>query len=151
MPEDQRETFKVTDRRLFNPDGSPREDAAEPQAEPQAVPQPAVPQIPEEPVSQAQEPGPEVDDQFPEEEGELTEFMAVLMEVATPAFIHLGLAEHPATGRPEINLPAGQQAIEMLRILREKTVGNLSPEEEEFFEGLLADLRMRFVSLKKQS
>jgi hypothetical protein len=39
----------------------------------------------------------------------------------------------------------------MLRILREKTVGNLSPEEEEFFEGLLADLRMRFVSLKKQS
>ena len=142
MSEDQRDTFKVTDRRLFNPDGSPREDAPEPQ--------PEVPQLAEEPVLQAQEPEPEVEGQFPEEEGDLTEFMAVLMEVATPAFIHLGLAEHPATGRPEINLPAGQQAIEMLRILREKTVGNLSREEEEFFEGLLADLRMRFVSLKKQ-
>jgi hypothetical protein len=58
--------------------------------------------------------------------------------------------EHPATGRPEVNLPAGQQAIEMLRILREKTSGNLTREEEDYFEELLAVLRMRFVELNKQ-
>jgi hypothetical protein len=68
------------------------------------VPQPEVPQVPEGARFAGSRTGPEVEDQFPEEEGELTEFMAVLMEVATPAFIHLGLAEHPATGRPEINL-----------------------------------------------
>lgn len=139
MPDEQPDAFKVTDRRLFNPDGSPRENLLEP--EPAAAPSPAAHQAASEP--EAEEP----DDEAPE----MTEFMAVLMEFATPAFIHLGLAEHPATGRPEVSLPAAQQALEMLRVLHEKTAGNLTPEETEFFEGLLADLRMQFVSLKKSS
>lgn len=143
MSEDQRDTFKVTDRRLFHADGSPREDVSEPAPEqPQEAP-PAVERTEVSPLES--EPASEDD---PGDAGEMTEFMAVLMEFATPAFIHLGLAEHPSTGRPEINLPAAQQAIEMLRVLREKTTGNLIEDEDEFFEGLLADLRMRFVSLK---
>ncbi len=161
MSEDPQDAFKVTDRRLFNADGTPREAQAEPEPEPvllttsdqlaesaqaesaQAEPSPAPSSLIADDVDRERteddEPG-----------GELTEFMGVLMEFATPAFIHLGLAEHPATGRPEVNLPAAQQAIEMLRVLREKTTGNLTREEDDFFEGLLADLRMRFVSLKKQ-
>jgi hypothetical protein len=82
---------------------------------------------------------------------EMTEFMAVLMEFAAPAFIHLGLAEHPATGRPQVNLPAAKQSIDMLRVLREKTKGNLSRDEDRFFEGLLSDLQMQFVSLRSSS
>lgn len=158
MSDDQQETFKVTDRRLFNPDGSPRDDAPEPQPEaiqPETIqlepvqPAPVEPELVEPALEfePASETGEEADSH---EEGEPTEFMAVLMEVATPALIHLGMAEHPATGRPEINLPAGQQAIEMLRILREKTSGNLTREEEDYFEELLAVLRMRFVELNNQ-
>ncbi|MEP7274605.1 MAG: DUF1844 domain-containing protein [Acidobacteriota bacterium] len=163
MSEDPQDAFKVTDRRLFNPDGSPREQEAEPEPPVQAAAASAGPSlevIPEKPIEFAAElsggplPSPEAENELESDEdagGDLTEFMGVLMEFATPAFIHLGLAEHPATGRPEVNLPAAQQAIEMLRVLREKTVGNLSREEDDFFEGLLADLRMRFVSLKKPS
>ena len=97
MSEDERDTFKVTDRRLFNPDGSPRDEtpesppvAAEPDVTPEATP---------EPTPEPETLSVETDDQaeFPQE-GDFTEFMSVLMEVATPAFIHLGMAEHPATG-----------------------------------------------------
>lgn len=157
MAEDQQDAFKVTDRRLFNTDGSPREQEPEPEpiaVSPAVPPAEAAPEVAPETAAAAL---PDVPDEFDPEigddgepGGEMTEFMGVLMEFATPAFIHLGLAEHPATGRPEINLPASQQAIEMLRVLREKTNGNLTPEEDDFFESLLADLRMRFVSLKNK-
>jgi hypothetical protein len=142
MPEDNEGGFKVTDRRLFNPDGSLRESAAQDQtAAPASVEPPAAP-AEETDFSNALDPE-------SGSQGEMTEFMGVVMEFAAPAFIHLGLAEHPATGRPQVNLPAAQQAIDMLRILREKTQGNLTRDEESFFDGLLADLRMQFVSLKR--
>ena len=137
MPDEQQGAFKVTDRRLFNPDGTPRE---------QLTPEESRPAAAEAPVAQDFEPEA---DEFSDAPPEMTEFMNVVMEFAATAFIHLGLAEHPATGRPQVNLPAAQQAIEMLRILQEKTTGNLTPEEDQFFSGLLADLQMRFVSLKR--
>lgn len=85
-----------------------------------------------------------------EEEAEMTDFMQFLYSFASStAFIHLGLIEHPATGRPEVNLPAAQQGIGMLMLLREKTKGNLTRTEDEFFETLLADLQMQFVSLRR--
>jgi hypothetical protein len=147
MPEDHEGGFKVTDRRLFNPDGSLREQlpeeapAAAPTSAPVTEPTPEPEPEPEPPL--------DFDAEMGDDQGEMTEFMGVIMEFAAPAFIHLGLAEHPATGRPQVNLPAAQQAIEMLRILREKTTGNLTREEENFFDGLLTDLRMQFVSLKR--
>jgi hypothetical protein len=147
MPEDNEGGFKVTDRRLFNPDGSLREQlpeeapAAAPTSAPVTEPTPEPEPEPEPPL--------DFDAEMGDDQGEMTEFMGVIMEFAAPAFIHLGLAEHPATGRPQVNLPAAQQAIEMLRILREKTTGNLTREEENFFDGLLTDLRMQFVSLKR--
>ena len=35
------------------------------------------------------------------------------------------------------------------RHMRQKVKGNLTREEESFFDGLLTDLRMQFVSLKR--
>jgi hypothetical protein len=139
MPDEQQGAFKVTDRRLFNPDGTPREQLTPDEPRPTT-------EVPDVPVAQTFEPEA---DEFSDDQPEMTEFMNVVMEFAATAFIHLGLAEHPATGRPQVNLPAAQQAIEMLRILQEKTKGNLTREEDQFFSGLLADLQMRFVSLKR--
>lgn len=145
MADEQQGAFKVTDRRLFNPDGSLREPL--PEEPPAAAAAESAAPAP------APEPEPEPEAHFADEQfggqGEMTEFMGVLMEFAAPAFIHLGMAEHPATGRPQINLPAAQQSIDMLRILRQKVKGNLTREEESFFDGLLTDLRMQFVSLKR--
>lgn len=162
MSEEQEVGFKVSDRRKFNPDGSPRDlyeeepPAPAPVAPPpQSAPAPAM--RPEELYSTAAqpalEPEPFVDAAAAEpmeEEQEMTEFMQIIYSLATStAFIHLGLMEHPATGRAEVNLPAAQQGIGMLMILREKTKGNLTRGEDEFFETLLADLKMQFVSLRR--
>ncbi len=162
MSEENEFGFKVSDRRLFKPDGTPRE--LEPEPEPVAPPPAEVrtaPQTvirPEEIFSTqtaaqpAREPEPSPFAQpgaIEEEEPEMTDFMQFLYSLASSTtFIHLGLMEHPATGKPEVNLPAAQQGIGMLLMLRDKTKGNLNRTEEEFYESLLSDLQMQFVSLR---
>ena len=157
MSEEQEVGFKISDRRKFNPDGSPRDFSPEPEPIVVADPPPPAPKQavrPEEIYStatqRALEPEPSPFAEPEPEEPEMTEFMQIIYSLATStAFIHLGLMEHPATGRAEVNLQAAQQGIGMLMILREKTKGNLTPNEEEFYDTLLGDLKMQFVSLRK--
>jgi hypothetical protein len=144
MAEEGEGIFKLTDRRPFNPDGSLRDDVDV--AAPTPAPAPDIPRA-EEVVDIPESP----EEEAAAGQGEMSEFMEVVMDLAAPAFIHLGMAEHPATGKPQVNLPAAQQAIEMLRVLRGKTKGNLTREEEQFFDGLLGDLQMQFVSMRRQS
>jgi len=155
MAEENQSNFKVTDRRLFNPDGSLREDALIEESAP--------------PPPQASEPQPNVNSvsaqstqQFaaatapefrPEEdlsaEPERTMFNEFLMGIASSTFIYLGLVEHPATGRREVDMMAAKESIDMLVMLREKTKGNLTRGEEKFFDDLLSDLKMQFVSMRR--
>jgi hypothetical protein len=149
MPEDKEGGFKVSDRRLFNPDGTLREPLPEEEARPAATPEP-IPEIgasaqPQRAPEPAEPSAPEAEDEMPE----ATEFMDFLMGVASSAFIHLGMMEHPATGTRQVDLRAARQSIDMLVMLREKTRGNLTREEETFFEGLLADLQMQFVAMRR--
>lgn len=74
------------------------------------------------------------------------DFYTFVLSLASSAFVHLGDAPHPETGEPlKPNLPFAQQTIDILAMLRDKTKGNLTPEEEKFMENLLMDLRLRFV------
>ncbi len=74
------------------------------------------------------------------------DFYTFVLSLASSAFVHLGDAPHPETGEPlEPNLPLAQQTIDILAMLRDKTKGNLTAEEEKFMENLLMDLRLRFV------
>ncbi|BDG09766.1 DUF1844 domain-containing protein [Anaeromyxobacter paludicola] len=73
------------------------------------------------------------------------DFTTFLVSLGSSAFVHLGDAPHPETGKPEVNLPLAQQTIDLLALLREKTRGNCTPEEDHVFETLLTDLRLRFV------
>ena len=141
MPDDKEGGFKVTDRRLFNPDGSLREDA---QAQEVSAENSHHAQFTQE--STFPEDLPEGDLQAMPEQTVFTEF---LMGVASSAFIYLGLVEHPATGRRQVDLNAAKESIDMLVMLHNKTKGNLTRGEEKFFDDLLADLRMQFVSMKR--
>ena len=77
------------------------------------------------------------------------DFYTFVLSLASSAFVHLGDAPHPETGEPvPANLPLAKQAIDILAMLREKTKGNLTAEEERFMENLLTDLRFRFVQKK---
>jgi hypothetical protein len=78
------------------------------------------------------------------------EFNTLLLGLASTALIHLGESPHPETGTVHRDLALARQSMDLLALLREKTRGNLTPEEEKFFETLLADLRLRFVEASKQ-
>jgi hypothetical protein len=74
------------------------------------------------------------------------DFYTFVLSLASSAFVHLGDAPDPETGQPGMpDLALAKQTIDILAMIREKTKGNLSPEEERFIENLLTDLRLRFV------
>lgn len=155
MAEENQGNFKVTDRRLFNADGSLREDALIEEAAPppSPEPQPAIGGGPAQSQRQfAVATAPELEPEPPESEDaepERTLFNEFLMGIASSAFIYLGLVEHPATGRRQVDMTAAKESIDMLVMLREKTKGNLTRGEEKFFDDLLSDLKMQFVSMRR--
>lgn len=78
------------------------------------------------------------------------QFTTFLLGLASTALIHLGETPHPETGKAEKNLVLARQSMDLLSLLREKTSGNLTSEEEKFFDHLLADLRLRYVEASKR-
>jgi hypothetical protein len=152
MSEDNQSGFKISDRRLFNPDGTLRDDAVieeVPSSQAENLNAPVTPELVDDHAA-APPPPPSLDDQYPEEDTEgmpeQTLFADFLMQMASSAFIYLGLVEHPATGRRQVNLEAAKDSIDLLDMLREKTKGNLTRGEEKLFEDLMADLKMQFVA-----
>jgi len=73
------------------------------------------------------------------------DFSAFIFSLGTSALLHLGEAPDPVTQKREKNLPLAKQTIDILGILKEKTRGNLTPDEEKLMENLLTDLRWRYV------
>jgi hypothetical protein len=72
-------------------------------------------------------------------------FSTFILGLASTAVIHLGAAPHPESGARAIDLNLARQSLDLLDLLREKTRGNLSAEEEQLFASLLTDLRLRWV------
>jgi hypothetical protein len=159
MPEENQSSFKVTDRRLFNADGSLRDDALIEESAPPAGPALSANPVSAQPTPPAQQfaaataPELQAPDLHMEEdldaEPEPSMFNEFLMSIASSAFIYLGLVEHPATGRRQVDMMAAKESIDMLLMLREKTKGNLTRGEEKFFDDLLSDLKMQFVSMRR--
>lgn len=147
MADENQSAFKVTDRRLFNSDGSLRDDAQiqEPTPVVEAIPQP----VASEPVPLPQEEF-QVDDQADDDVmPEQTMFTEFVMNIASSAFIYLGLVEHPATGQRQVDMMAAKETIDLLILLREKTNGNLTPGEARFYDELLTELKTQFVSMRR--
>lgn len=72
-------------------------------------------------------------------------FEAFLISLSSSALIHLGELPDPTTGEKKKDLPLAKQTIDLLGLLREKTRNNLTAEEENLFDHLLYDLRLKFV------
>jgi hypothetical protein len=152
---DEQPTFKVTDRRLFNADGTPRDLPPDESPEPAAVapasaPEPAkvATSSGEHEVEAPPQPSEELDDDE-ELEGaqDPASFVNFLMSIASNAASALGMMEHPVTHQHEVDLQLGKHWIDVLGMLQKKTQGNLTKQEQQLVEGLLSDLRMQYVSL----
>ncbi len=165
MSEEQ-PTFKVVDRRPFNPDGTPRELSPEEKAEAEraatraevetAAPQPAVSQPAAAPPPPAQEPprSSAPSSARPERQPPRTgdplddpaSFLSLIMSLASNAAASLGMMPHPVTGETGVDLQTAKHWIDVLGMLEQKTRGNLDSQEAQMLESLLADLRMQYVS-----
>jgi hypothetical protein len=66
--------------------------------------------------------------------------------MASQAFIFLGEIENPLTGTREMALDQAKYTIDMLQVVKDKTAGNLTPDEAKLLDGVLYDLRMRYVN-----
>ncbi|MEP6705371.1 MAG: DUF1844 domain-containing protein [Acidobacteriota bacterium] len=148
-------SFKVADRRKFNADGSVREGVILEEARPEP---PRAVEAAQEPASAAISEGSDLasdsDDELTPDDGEdipgaedPASFVNFLSTLATNAAASLGAVPHPATGKRSLDLETGKYWLDVLGMMREKTKGNLHTQEARLLDGLLADLRMQYVTV----
>lgn len=134
--EQEGQGFKVRDRRIFStePEVAPSDEGT---AEAEAPRREA--ERPPEKAAQGDVPLPEASFS-----GFLTFFFfqQILM--------FLGDLPHPETQQVERNLPMAKYLIDTLGIIKQKTSGNLDPEERNQLDTLLTELRMRYVKAMKR-
>src|ERR1700681_327147 len=67
-------------------------------------------------------------------------FLSLVMSLATAAWSQLGKVPHPVSQKIEQDIDQARISIEFLRMLQEKTEGNLSVKEQELIDNTVADL-----------
>ena len=72
-------------------------------------------------------------------------FSSFLLSLSSSTLLHLGEIADPQSGEKKKDLALAKQSIHIINLLKDKTKGNLTQEEEKLLEHLLYDLRMRFV------
>lgn len=74
-------------------------------------------------------------------------FLEIVQYLALQAMQFMGDVPIAADGERRVLPDQAKHFIDLLEILRERTEGNLSGEESQILEQLLADLRVRFLQL----
>ena len=140
----QEESFRVIDRRPFTTDGELRQEVVaeqEREAQREAKKEATAPQA-QAPVSEAKTPPAETPKSSPA-------FENLIRMIGSNGAMVLGAYTDPRTGQPVIDPDAARELIDMLDALREKTKGNLAPEEESLLLDLLGKLKMTFLEVNQ--
>ena len=77
------------------------------------------------------------------------DFSFFVTTLALQASVAMGIMENPTDGKKEENLTQARFLIDSLVLLREKTKGNLTPDEEKLLENVLYELRMSYIGKTK--
>jgi hypothetical protein len=170
MAEKKQESFTVTDRRLFTPEGEIRREVSQEEVASPALAQPARPAPPDvtPPQQEMDTPPPPTAAEQREQadayrksakdldarvelsghsakELEMT-FERFMASLYMSAMMQLGLM-HEQGGQPRVDLIGARQTIDTLSLLSEKTKGNLTSAEENFLQNCLYELRMAYVEV----
>lgn len=78
-------------------------------------------------------------------------FYSLIFSLYNSAAMSLGKIPNPITNKTESDLDQAHVTIEMLGMLKEKTTGNLSDQEQQFLSAHLSELRLSFAEAVKQS
>jgi hypothetical protein len=164
MTDKPKSEIKVTDRRIFTAEGEIREEfkgeikAGDPfAAKPAESPAPPKGVPKDVPAERRQTPNPE-----PPPSGERrnksiadkaqnpgTPFADFVEPLIAQAYVSLGMLRDPYGQKPKIDVAAARQMIEMVTMLKDKTAGNLTPDEDDFLSTHLGELKLAFVQRTK--
>lgn len=72
-------------------------------------------------------------------------FNSLIFSLSSSALLHLGEIADPQSGEKKKDIALAKHTIDTLAMLKEKTQGNLTGEEEKFLDSILTDLRWRYV------
>lgn len=75
-------------------------------------------------------------------------FSTFALSLASSALVQLGEVPDPQTGEIHEDLVVAKHSIDILSMLQEKTANGLDEEEARLLQGLLYELRMKFVIKK---
>lgn len=78
-------------------------------------------------------------------------FTIFLSSLSIQAMIAIGKMENPVTGKTERNLEQSRFLIDTLGIIKEKTKGNLTTEENSLLDDALYNLRLLYVEEKEKT
>lgn len=145
MSEDNDEKgFVIKDKRIFDETGDVRSEEAEDKPQKETVEKPDIGERDEKPPEEAGEMGgPEFEETQPFPE---INFAGFIFSLHTSALLHFGDFPDPVSNEKSRNLPAAKQTIEILDMLKDKTKGNLDENEQKLLEGILYELKMRYVT-----
>ncbi|HSP33488.1 MAG TPA: DUF1844 domain-containing protein [Thermoanaerobaculia bacterium] len=168
-----KEQIKVTDKRIFTPEGEIREEfrseikpadlsakPAEKPAAPRQEPKPAQqasqqPQRPQQTQHDSQQAGDRrqggdrrrtMADRAANPGTPFTNFLEPLI---AQAYMSLGMLPNPYQPQTKADVGAARQMIDILSLLQEKTQGNLTPDEDDFLNTYLGELKLAFVKITK--
>lgn len=130
--------FVIKDKRSFDDKGEPREKKEEDEAKKE---------IEKEKEEVKKEKARRDDDQrapLPE-----VNFNSLIISLSSSALLHLGEIADPSTGEKKKDIAMAKQSIDIISMLREKTRGNLTDEEQKFIDNILTDMRWRYVKAKE--
>jgi Domain of unknown function (DUF1844) len=139
----QEESFRVIDRRPFTSEGELRKEIVEEEereAKREAAQRPSAP--PAESAKAAAAPPAETPKPSPG-------FENLVRMLGSNAAMVLGAYADPRTGQPVIDPEAAREFIDMLDALRDKTKGNLAPEEDSLLLDLLGKLKMTYLEVNQ--
>ena len=148
----QDETFKVVDRRLFTAEGELRKEVAEQQdreheaaaviADRTARTTPAAA-----PASSSAKPA--AAPAAAETATRSPAFENLVRSLGQNAAMLLGGYADPRTGQPMLDLEGAREMIDMLDAVREKTIGNLTQDEDKLLLDVLGNLKLAFMEMTK--
>jgi hypothetical protein len=132
-------SFVIKDKRIFDESGDVRKETEKLTQEKPLEMKTEKAQQP--PVEESQ--APLTEEFLPE-----MNFANFVLSLSTTAMYHFGDFPDPVSRKAEKNLIAAKQTIDILGLLQTKTEGNLDENEKSLLDGLLFELRMRYVKEK---
>ena len=78
------------------------------------------------------------------------DFQTLVISLGSSVLMHLGAVPDADPGPPQVDFPLAKHSIDVLVMLQEKTKGNLSDAEADLLQGLIYDLRLRYIEATRK-